>query len=102
MGQKAAKSLEMDGNREKLPHMKAIFAESLKHSAKGSTSVASAFALADFKRKKVSRPPDMSQVIEEVNEVRFNVFYDPFSLLNVFNVSESHCIHSQFRVFTES
>eukprot|EP00081_Caenorhabditis_elegans_P025462 NP_508629.2 Uncharacterized protein CELE_R11G1.1 [Caenorhabditis elegans] len=68
VGQKAAKSLEMDGNREKLPHMKAIFAESLKHSAKGSTSVASAFALADFKRKKVSRPPDMSQVIEEVNE----------------------------------
>ncbi|CAO4385124.1 unnamed protein product [Caenorhabditis nigoni] len=66
IGPKAAKSL--DPNRERLPHMKAIFAESLKHSAKGSTSVASAFALADFRRKKVSRPPDMSQVIEETTE----------------------------------
>ncbi|KAF1747676.1 hypothetical protein GCK72_024142 [Caenorhabditis remanei] len=68
IGPKAAKNLDPNGNRERLPHMKAIFAESLKHSAKGSTSVASAFAFADFRRKKVSRPPDMSQVIEEVNE----------------------------------
>ncbi|EGT30520.1 hypothetical protein CAEBREN_11762 [Caenorhabditis brenneri] len=65
IGSKAAKSLDPNGNCERLPHMKAIFAESLKHSAKGSTSVASAFAFADFRRKKVSRPPDMSQVIEE-------------------------------------
>ncbi|CAI2357014.1 unnamed protein product [Caenorhabditis sp. 36 PRJEB53466] len=67
IGPKAAKSL--DPNRERLPHMKAIFADSLKYSAKGSTSVASAFALADFRRKKVSRPPEMSKVPEEVGEV---------------------------------
>ncbi|CAI5454257.1 unnamed protein product [Caenorhabditis angaria] len=55
-------------SKEQMPHMRAIFAESLKHSAKGSTSVASAFALAEMKKKRVSKAPEMSQVIEEVNE----------------------------------
>ncbi|CAD6190625.1 unnamed protein product [Caenorhabditis auriculariae] len=52
------------------PNMKKIFGESLRNSAKGSTSVASAFALAELKKKnRVSRAPEMSNVVEVDSEV---------------------------------
>ncbi|CAB3399285.1 unnamed protein product [Caenorhabditis bovis] len=52
-------------NDGKMPHMRSIFAESLRHSAKGSKSAAIALAVADFKKKRVSKAPEMTQVIEE-------------------------------------